>query len=75
VSVIKVAQRVGIPLVEIRQALGALPAGRTPTAADWRQMSAKWRARLDERITRLTRLRDQLDRCIGCGCLRSGRAG
>jgi MerR family redox-sensitive transcriptional activator SoxR len=69
VSLIKVAQRVGIPLAEIGEALAALPEGRTPTAADWRRMSAKWKARLDERITRLTRLRDQLDRCIGCGCL------
>jgi MerR family redox-sensitive transcriptional activator SoxR len=69
VSVIKVAQRVGIPLAEIGEALTALPQGRTPTAADWRQMSAKWKTRLDERITRLMRLRDELDRCIGCGCL------
>jgi len=69
VSVIKVAQRVGIPLAEIRQALAALPDGRTPTAADWRHMSLKWKAKLDERITRLTRLRDRLDGCIGCGCL------
>jgi MerR family redox-sensitive transcriptional activator SoxR len=69
VSVIKVAQRVGVPLAEIREALAALPEGRTPTATDWHQMSLKWRARLDERITRLLRLRDQLDSCIGCGCL------
>ena len=31
VAVIKAAQRVGIPLDEIRSALGALPSGRTPT--------------------------------------------
>jgi MerR family redox-sensitive transcriptional activator SoxR len=24
---------------------------------------------LDERIRKLTRLRDELDSCIGCGCL------
>jgi MerR family redox-sensitive transcriptional activator SoxR len=69
VSVIKVAQRVGIPLAEIRAALAALPEGRTPTAADWKKMSMKWKTELDARITRLTRLRDQLDGCIGCGCL------
>lgn len=69
VAVIKVAQRVGIPLAEIRDALGALPEERTPTAADWSALSARWRSELDARIDRLTRLRDQLDGCIGCGCL------
>ena len=69
VAVIKVAQRTGIPLASIREALAALPEGRTPTADDWSRMSARWKAELDDRITRLTRLRDQLDGCIGCGCL------
>jgi MerR family redox-sensitive transcriptional activator SoxR len=69
VAVIKVAQRIGIPLAEIGAALAALPEGRTPTAGDWARMSKLWRAELDERIVQLTRLRDQLDGCIGCGCL------
>ncbi len=69
VAVIKVAQRMGVPLAEIAQALQALPASRTPTAADWRRMSAQWRDGLQERIRVLTQLRDQLDGCIGCGCL------
>jgi MerR family redox-sensitive transcriptional activator SoxR len=34
VAVIKVAQRIGIPLAMIRDALATLPHGRTPTAAD-----------------------------------------
>lgn len=72
VAVIKVAQRSGIQLVSIRKALEALPDGRTPTAEDWRKLSAEWRAELNDRITRLTRLRDQLDGCIGCGCLTLG---
>jgi MerR family transcriptional regulator, redox-sensitive transcriptional activator SoxR len=67
--VIKVAQRAGIRLAAIREALAALPEGRTPTAADWRRLSARWKVELDDRITRLTRLRDQLNDCIGCGCL------
>ncbi|MDE5459060.1 MerR family DNA-binding protein, partial [Bradyrhizobium sp. CSA112] len=49
--------------------LQALPEGRTPTVADWRRLSAAWREELDQRIATLTRLRDQLDGCIGCGCL------
>lgn len=69
VAVIKVSQRVGIPLKAIREALTALPKGRTPTAEDWGALSARWRADLDERITRLTKLRDDLTSCIGCGCL------
>jgi len=69
VAVIKVAQRTGIPLAEIREALSGLPEKRTPTAADWKKLSARWREQLNDRIARLTRLRDQLDGCIGCGCL------
>lgn len=69
VAVIKVGQRAGIPLAQIRRALDALPDGRTPTAADWARLSRRWRADLDDRIERLTRLRDELDGCIGCGCL------
>jgi MerR family redox-sensitive transcriptional activator SoxR len=68
-AVIKVAQRVGLPLAEIANALNALPSGRTPTVADWRRLSAAWKQELEERIKTLTQLRDQLDGCIGCGCL------
>jgi MerR family transcriptional regulator, redox-sensitive transcriptional activator SoxR len=69
VAVIKVAQRVGIPLASIREALMTLPAERTPTAKDWSRLSARWKAELSDRINKLTRLRDQLNSCIGCGCL------
>jgi MerR family redox-sensitive transcriptional activator SoxR len=69
VAVIKVAQRIGIPLAAIREALATLPDGRTPTAADWRKFSAAWKQGLDDRIERLVRLRDSLTGCIGCGCL------
>ena len=69
VALIKVAQKTGIPLLAIRRALKSLPGERTPTAEDWKKLSAGWRADLNERIERLTRLRDQLDGCIGCGCL------
>src|SRR5579872_326679 len=69
VAVIKVAQRTGISLKEIREALATLPDKRTPTSEDWKRLSARWRAQLNDRIERLTRLRDQMDGCIGCGCL------
>jgi len=69
VAVIKVAQRVGISLSAIRAALNSLPKGRTPTEKDWAALSARWRADLDDRILRLTKLRNELTNCIGCGCL------
>lgn len=72
VAVIKVAQRIGISLEEVGAALASLPEGRTPTAADWARLSKGWRAELDARIARLQALRDQLDDCIGCGCLSLG---
>ena len=69
VSFIRAAQRVGLSLDEIGAALATLPDGRTPTAGDWAQLSRSWRGRLDEQIRRIEKLRDQLDSCIGCGCL------
>ncbi|MCA2212608.1 redox-sensitive transcriptional activator SoxR [Jidongwangia harbinensis] len=69
VAFIRIAQQVGVSLDEIREALASLPENRTPTKADWSRLSARWRRRLDERITLMERLRDQLTGCIGCGCL------
>ncbi|HEX5495635.1 MAG TPA: redox-sensitive transcriptional activator SoxR [Mycobacteriales bacterium] len=66
---IRAAQRCGLSLEEIRAALATLPADRTPTRADWTRLSRRWRDMLDHRIDTLHRLRDQLDSCIGCGCL------
>ena len=69
VAFIRLSQRVGIPLNDIREALALLPERRTPTRADWARLSAGWRTELDERILQLQRLRDDLTDCIGCGCL------
>ncbi|HXV30005.1 MAG TPA: redox-sensitive transcriptional activator SoxR [Sinorhizobium sp.] len=69
VAVIKVAQRTGIPLSEIQSALSVLPDDRPLTVEDWGKLSKTWRQQLDERIAKLTALRDQLTGCIGCGCL------
>lgn len=66
---IRVAQRVGISLAEIAEALGQLPAGKAPTKADWSRLSHSWREQMEERIRLLEALRDQLTSCIGCGCL------
>jgi len=69
VAIIKVAQRAGIPLKTIGEAFKALPQERTPTVADWTRLSSAWKQELERRIDRLTRLRDHLNGCIGCGCL------
>ena len=66
---IQAAQRVGLTLDEIGAALLVLPAGSGPTGPEWRELSASWRPLHDERIALLIALRDQLDHCIGCGCL------
>ena len=69
VAFVRAAQRVGLTLDEIREALGTLPEARTPTAADWARLSRSWRPLLNRRIAELERVRDKLDTCIGCGCL------
>ncbi|POX63171.1 redox-sensitive transcriptional activator SoxR [Streptomyces sp. Ru62] len=69
VAFIRVSQRVGIPLSVIRDALSVLPTGRAPSQDEWAALSAHWRADLDRRIQQLLKLRDELDDCIGCGCL------
>jgi MerR family transcriptional regulator, redox-sensitive transcriptional activator SoxR len=69
IAFVRAAQRVGLSLEEIKEALASLPSGRTPTRSDWTRLSRSWRPRLDARIAELERLRDGLDACIGCGCL------
>lgn len=69
VAIIKIAQQAGIPLADIRHALSSLPNGRTPNAEDWKNLAGLWRAALQSRIDKLTQLRDDLEGCIGCGCL------
>jgi MerR family redox-sensitive transcriptional activator SoxR len=69
VAFIRAAQTVGLSLDEIKRAMDSLPEGRTPTHADWQALASAWRAQLDERIRLISRLRDDLDSCIGCGCL------
>jgi MerR family redox-sensitive transcriptional activator SoxR len=69
VALIRIAQRVGIPLADVAAVLALLPDGRTPTRHDWQQISQCWRAELDQRIRHLQQLRDDFTDCVGCGCL------
>lgn len=69
IAFLRIAQRVGLSLDEVRAALEALPDARTPTKRDWQRLAESWGPRLDEHIRMLERLRNRLDGCIGCGCL------
>ncbi len=69
IAVIRAGQALGLTLEAIAEALGSLPGRRTPTAGDWARLATSWRSDLDQRIESLTRLRDDLRGCIGCGCL------
>ena len=69
VSFILIAQKLGLALAEIEAQLAQLPQGRAPTVMDWQQISRRMRFEIDQRINLLTRTRNQLDQCIGCGCL------
>ena len=68
-SFILIAQRLGLSLAEIQDALAGLPGGRTPNAADWKRISRIVRERIDAQIVSLRKIREDLDGCIGCGCL------
>ena len=68
-AVIKIGQRAGISLAEIRDVLDTLPADRAVSVRSWTAPSKRWKQSLDDRIERLAALRDQLGQCIGCGCL------
>ena len=72
-AIIRAGRNVGLSLPEIRAALESLPGDRPPTVEDWARLSEGWRARLDEQIAALERLRDGLTSCIGCGCLSLSR--
>ena len=69
VALVRIGQRVGIPLAEIAAVLATLPDGRTPTRHDWLELARQWQERLDARIRDLQHLRDDFGDCIGCGCL------
>jgi MerR family redox-sensitive transcriptional activator SoxR len=68
-SFVLIAQQLGFSIEDIRKALAGLPPGRAPTQKDWEQISRAFRAELETRISTMTRMRDNLDNCIGCGCL------
>lgn len=69
VAIIKIAQRIGIPLASVSDSIENMPADKRMSAQEWGNLTQHWRDELDKRIETLTRLRNDLDGCIGCGCL------
>ena len=69
IAIIRVAQKAGVDLKAMKEFLSSIPAGTALTAADWRRLTKSWRSMIDARIEMMLRLRDELDSCIGCGCL------
>ncbi|MHA7899123.1 MAG: redox-sensitive transcriptional activator SoxR [Henriciella sp.] len=68
-SFILIAQQIGLSIDQIKDTMSELPEGRTPTKSDWSKISKRFRNTLDERIALMQRMRENLDGCIGCGCL------
>ena len=68
-SFVLIAQQFDFTIAQIRAQLALLPANRTPTKSDWTKISKQFAKALDAKIETLNRLRDNLDGCIGCGCL------
>nr|WP_040883882.1 redox-sensitive transcriptional activator SoxR [Janibacter sp. HTCC2649] len=69
IAVVRAGQRFGLSLAEIGEALATLPSDHPPTKRDWARLSTVWHDALSERIEALTKVRDGLTDCIGCGCL------
>ncbi len=68
VAIIRIAKRAGISLKIIKDYFDRLPQSSV-SREDWEAISAEWYSMLNERITSLLQLRDELKGCIGCGCL------
>jgi MerR family redox-sensitive transcriptional activator SoxR len=66
---IAAAQRIGLSLGEIANALATLPSDRPPGPKEWSRLSEPWVERVDKAIVDLEVLRRSLVNCIGCGCL------
>ena len=60
VAMIRAAQRVGLSIEEIREALSALPPRQVPTSDDWERLAAHLRSVVSRRIDELFAILDQL---------------
>jgi len=54
VAIIKIAQRIGIPLATVSDSLEHIPANKRMSAPEWDALTQHWREELDKRIETLT---------------------
>lgn len=66
---IAAAQRIGLDLHQVKEALDTLPSDRAPTQHDWARLARPWRQQVADRLLELQALQNTLDGCLGCGCL------
>ena len=69
VAVIRAAEQVGLSLEQVRTAFAGFPLDVAPRKKDWTRISGAWQPLLDQRIADLQQVRDNLNSCVGCGCL------
>lgn len=69
IAIARIAQGAGISLAEVKAVLDRIPRGRAVGKEDWAKAAEPWQGLLEDRIEALTRLKDQMGYCIGCGCL------
>jgi MerR family redox-sensitive transcriptional activator SoxR len=75
VAVIRAAQQVGLSLDQVRVTFADIPLDLAPNKREWARISASWQPLLDQRIAELEQVRDNLDQCVGCGCLSMTQCG
>lgn len=68
-SYVKVAQKIGLSLEEIKDAFKSIVNKERPTLSDWKKLGQNWDRILTERIELIQKVKSQLGLCIGCGCL------
>ena len=68
-SFVKICQSLGFSLNDIHDILATLPNNRTPNKRDWERLSQQFSVDIDKRIVGLQLLKENLNGCIGCGCL------
>lgn len=66
--IIRVAQRAGFTLGEIRELFQGFPAGTAP-ATRWESLARRKLAELDAQLTRIEIMRGVLSEGLRCGCL------
>lgn len=69
ISFILIAQNLGFSLARIKDVLSQVPIDRSLNKKHWDKIGKTFAQDIDQRIARLTRLRDTLSGCMGCGCL------